>query len=223
MITDKVLPCFTITSLSSPTKGTATMLDANTVEWKIDEFGVSGTEGATFEFTVLHSGECNGEIEVNESKTYSDTEGNVENFPSPTLDVVCGNPIIEPCPEHVDYTCSGCADTIEFDAGEIEMQSLGRIVKVNFTIPKVCPNKRIATAVILNEIDSEGNEHKRGMKTLTIPAHTGYSCRDVFLRCVKFVLPQDLDVADSLNTCNERNLRVKILANYIDNDFECCK
>ena len=32
VINDKVLPCFTITALSSPTKGTATMLDANTVE-----------------------------------------------------------------------------------------------------------------------------------------------------------------------------------------------
>lgn len=223
VITDKVLPCFTITALSSPTKGTATMLDANTVEWKIDELGVSGSEGAIFEFTVRHTGDCNGETEVNESISYTDTEGNVVNFPSPTLDVECGTPIVEPCPEYVNYTATGCDDTIEFDAGEIQMQSLGRIVLVNFTIPQVCPNKRVAVAVVLNEVDAEGNEHQRGMKTLTIPAHTQNSCRDVFVRCVKFVLPEDLDVADTTGICNERTLRVRILANYIDNGFECCE
>ena len=223
VVTDKVLPCFTITALSSPTKGTATMLDANTVEWQIDELGVNGSEGAVFEFTVRHTGDCNGETEVNESISYSDTEGNVVNFPSPTLNVECGTPIVEPCPEAVDHTSSGCEDTIEFDAGEVEMQSLGQIVLVNFTIPRVCPNKRVAVAVILNELDEEGNEHKRGIKMLTIPAHTQDSCRDVFVRCVKFVLPEDLDVVDTTGVCNERKLRVRVLANYIDNNFECCE
>lgn len=223
VITDKVLPCFTVTALSSPTKGTATMLDANTVEWRIDELGVSGSEGAVFEFAVRHTGDCNGETEANESITYSDTEGNVVNFPSPTLTVECGTPIVEPCPQYVDYTAVGCEDTIEFDAGEIQMQALGRIVLVNFTIPNVCPNKRVAVAVLLSELDGEGREHKRGMKTLTIPAHTQGGCRDVFVRCVKFVLPEDLDVGETTGICNERELRVRILANYLDNDFECCE
>ena len=223
VITDKVLPCFTITALSSPTKGTATMLDANTVEWRIDELGVNGSEGAVFEFTVRRIGDCDGETEVNESIEYSDAEGNVVNFPSPTLIVECDVPVVEPCPAPVDYTAVGCADTIEFDAGEIEMQSLGRIVKVDFTLQSVCPNKRVAVAVILNEVDGEGNEHKRGMKTFTVPAHTQSSCQDVLVRCVKFVLPEDLDVFDTTGMCNERNLRVRVLANYIDNDFECCE
>ena len=223
VVTDKVLPCFTITALSSPTKGTATMLDANTVEWKIDELGVSGSEGATFEFTVRHTGDCNGETEVNESVVYSDTEGNVVNFPSPTLVVECDTPVVEPCPAPIDHTAVGCGDTIEFDAGEIEMQSLGRIVLLDFTLQRVCPNKRVAVAVILNEVDDEGNEYKRGLKTLTIPAHTQDGCRDVLVRCVKFVLPEDLDVSDTVGMCNERNLRARVIAHYIDNDFECCE
>lgn len=148
VITDKVLPCFTITALSSPSKGTAQIIDSNTVEWKIDELGVNGSEGATFEFTVQHTGDCDGETEANESISYSDTEGNVVNFPSPTLTVDCGTPITEPCPEEVDFIVSGCEDVIEFDAGEAQMQSIGRIVKTNFTIPGVCPNRRVATAVI---------------------------------------------------------------------------
>ncbi len=223
VITDKVLPCFTITALSSPTKGTATMLDANTVEWEIDELGVNGSEGAVFEFTARRTGDCVGETEVNESIVYADAEGNVVNFPSPTLNVQCGEPIIEPCPTPVEFVTLGCSDSIEFDAGEVEMQSLGRIVKVDFTLQSVCPNKRVAAAVVLNEIDAEGNEHKRGMKTLTIPAHTQNSCRDVLVRCVKFVLPEDLDVFDTTGTCNQRNLRVRVFANYIDNDFDCCE
>lgn len=223
VITDKVLPCFTITALSSPTKGTATMLDANTVEWEIDELGVNGSEGAVFEFTARRTGDCVGETEVNESIVYADAEGNVVNFPSPTLNVQCGEPIIEPCPKPVDFVTLGCSDSIKFDAGEVEMQSLGRIVKVDFTLQSVCPNKRVAAAVVLNEIDAEGNEHKRGMKTLTIPAHTQNSCRDVLVRCVKFVLPEDLDVFDTTGTCNQRNLRVRVFTNYIDNDFDCCE
>lgn len=223
VITDMVLPCFTITALSSPSKGTATMLNANTVEWKINELGVNGSEGAVFEFTVRRTGDCTGETEVNESIAYSDTEGNIVDFPSPTLFVDCDVPVIEPCPKPVDDTVGGCSDTIVFDAGEVVMQSLGRIVKVDFTLQNVCPNKRVAVAVLLNEMDEMGNEHKRGMKTLTIPAHRQNSCRDVEVRCVKFVLPEDLDVSDTTGMCNERNLRVRVLANYIDNDFECCE
>lgn len=223
VIRDKVLPCFAVTALSSPSKGTATMVDANTVEWRIDELGVNGSEGAFFEFTVRRVGDCVGETEVNESVLYCDTEGNIVNFPSPTLVVECGVPVVEPCPQAVDYEAVGCEDTIEFDAGDVEMQSLGRIVKVDFTLQNVCPNKRVAVAVVLNEIDEMGNEHKRGMKTLTIPAHTQSSCRDVLVRCVKFVLPEDLDALDGTRMCNERNLRVRILANYIDNNFECCE
>lgn len=39
VITDKVSPCFRITSISSPTKGMASTVDENTVEWRIDELG----------------------------------------------------------------------------------------------------------------------------------------------------------------------------------------
>lgn len=199
------------------------MLDTNSVEWRIDELGVTSSEGAVFEFTVRHTGNCDGEVEVNQSVEYTDTEGNVLNFPSPTLDVECGTPIVEPCPNYVDYTAVGCSDTIVFDAGNVEMQSQGRMVMVNFTIPRVCPNKRVAVAVVLNELDDEDNEYKRGLKTFTIPAHTQESCRDVEVRCVKFVLPEDLDVFDTNGICNARQLRVRVIAHYVDNDFQCCE
>lgn len=224
VITDTVSPCFRITSLSSPTKGTASMLNANTVEWKIDELGVMQSEGAVLEFAVQHIGPCSGSVEVNESVTYDDTEDNVVNFPSPVIDVDCGIVIRpEACPEPVDVTIDGCTDTVEFDACEIGMESLGRIVQLDVTLRNVCPHKRVALAVLLHEVDSCGNEYKRGMKTMTVPAHTRATCHDVTVRCIKFVLPEDLDVSGSTDSiCNCRKFKARFIAHYIDNDFECC-
>ena len=84
-------------------------------------------------------------------------------------------------------------------------------------------SKYDALAVLLSEVDPEGNEYKRGQKTMTIPAHTGECCRDVVVRHVKFVLPEDLDVSGSPNDiCNTRNFKARFIAHYIDNDFDCC-
>jgi uncharacterized protein YegL len=224
IVTDKVFDCFTITGISAPTKGTASLLNTKTVEWRIDELGVTASEGATLEFRVSHTGTCSGETEVNETITYTDTEGNIVNFPNPTLEVNCDivvNP--EECPTPVDIEMVGCTDTIEFDAGNIIMESAGRILQLDVTLNNICPNKRVALAAILTEIDQNGIEHKRGLKTMTIPAHTRETCQDILVKCIKFVLPEDLNVNDITDSiCPNRNLRVRFISHYIDNDFECC-
>ena len=224
VITDTVAPCFRITSISSPTKGSASTSGTNTVTWTIDELGVTQSEGATFEFIVTHIGPCSGTLEVNESISYDDEEGNVVTFPSPEIEVDCGVDVCpEGCPVAVDLTVDGCTDTVEFDAGTLAMDSLGRIVQIDVTLQSVCPNRRVALAVLLNELDSSGVEHKRGMKTMTIPAHTREACRNVTVRCIKFVLPEDLDVSENeFSICNERKFRARLIANYVDYDFECC-
>lgn len=225
VITDTVSPCFRITSLSMPTKGTASMINSNTVRWTIDELGVSESEGAVLEISVHHVGPCSGNIEVNESITYSDNEGNIVNFPRPIIDVDCGvviNP--EVCPEPVELAIDSCSNSIEFNAGELALESLGRIAQLDVTLKNVCPNKRVALAVWLNEVDSLGNEYKRGLKTMTIPAHTRATCNDIVVRCIKFVLPDDIDVNDSQDTmCDARHLRARFIAHYIDSDFDCCE
>lgn len=225
VIDETVASCFRITSLSAPTKGMATLTNATTLRWTIAELGVTASEGAVLEFTVQHIGPCSGVREVNESITYSDDEGNVVNFPSPEIDVDCGTVIIpEACPEPVDIEIDGCEDTIEFDAGDLGMESLGRIVQLDVTLRNVCPNKRVALAVLLSEVDEEDNEYKRGMKTLTIPAHTRDTCQDITVRCIKFVLPEDLSVAESDGgICSGRSFRARFIAHYIDHDFECCE
>lgn len=224
VIDDEVSPCFKITSVSAPTKGTASLVSPTGLQWKIAELGVKSSEGAALEFTVEHVGDCSGKIEVNEYVRYSDREGNAVDFPSPTIEVDCGVVISpEACPEPAELSVGGCEDSLEFDAGELAMESLGRIVQLSVTLKNVCPGKRVALAALINEVDPEGKEHRRGLKTMTVPAHTGASCRDVTVRCIKFVLPEDLDVSGSADSvCNRRNFRARFIAHYVDNDFECC-
>ncbi|MFR5071882.1 MAG: hypothetical protein ACLTDS_07005 [Bianqueaceae bacterium] len=225
VIDEKVNPCFKITAVSNPTKGTTSLTSPTSLQWKIDELGAKGSEGAVLEFTVEHVGPCSGTVEVNDSITYRDRDGNHVTFPSPKIEVDCGIVILpEKCPHPVDITIDGCEDTLEFDAGDIGMESLGRILQLSVTLKNVCPNKRVALAAILTEVDSYGIEHKRGMKIITVPAHTKGSCRNVTVRCIKFVLPEDLDVSGGSTTslCNQRKFKARFIAHYIDNDFECC-
>ena len=214
---------FKITGVSPPSKGTATMMDANTIQWKIDELGVVKNEGASLEFFIKHIGESSGDKKVNKSITYKDNETNVAIFPSPTVTVNCGyivNP--EPCPQPVDISMAPCSDFIEFDAGEVCMTGLGRILQLDFTVKNVCPEKRVAVAVFLTEINKNGAEESRGMKTFTLPAHYNEVCKNINVKGVKFVLPEDLSSFTSCQTmCRERNFKAKFLANYIDTDFNC--
>ena len=223
-IVDKVNPCFRIISVAMPTKGTASLLDATSVQWRIDSLGTTQQEGASLEFLVQHVGNCSGSVEVNQSIAYSDAEGNSVSFPSPRLEVNC-DVVMHPesCPTPVDLAVDGCEDSIEFDAGGVDMESLGRIVQLSVRLRNVCPNRRVALAVILHELDDQGVEHKRGMKTIAVPAHNRSTCRDVTVRCVNFVLPESLDACHSTGSlCNRRNFRARFIAHYIDHDYDCC-
>ncbi len=90
----------------------------------------------------------------------------------------------------VDLTVDGCQDSVVVDVGDVSLESLGRIMQLDVTIKNVCPNKRVALAAILTEVDQNGMEHQRGMKTMTIPAHNSPTCRDVLVKCIKFVCPR---------------------------------
>ncbi len=216
--------CFEIVSLSAPTKGTASMTGPQSLRWQIDALGVSGSEGASLTFTVRHNGVCSGTLEVNKSVEYSDHEANHVEFPSPEITVDCGDVITpEACPAPHDITVAGCEDAVEFDAGELGMQSLGCVLQLSVTLKNVCPHRRTALAAIVTEIDEHGIEHQRGLKTVTVPAHNHPTCRDVHVRCIRFVLPEDLDVSGSASgLCNARKFRARFIAHYIDNDFACC-
>lgn len=224
VITDKVNDCFKIVAVSTPSKGTASLIDEKTLEWKIAVLGDKKSETATLEFTVQHVGSCTGSIEVNESVTYTDKERHKVTFPSPKIEVECGVVVVpEGCPAPANVIIGGCDDTVEIDAGKIDLESLGRILQVDVTLKNVCPHKKVALAVIVTEVDSKEKEHKRGMKILTIPEHTRPTCQDVEVRCIKFVLPESLDVSGSTTSiCDSRKFKVRFISHYIDNDFACC-
>ena len=226
VIDEVVNPDFEITSTVPPSKGTVMMVDANTLQWKIPELGVSANEGASLEFYIRHIGQEPGEKLVNKSIKYQDAEGNAVVFPEPSVTVECGiivNP--EPCPVPVDVAIGGCQDAVVIDAGDVYLESQGRILQLDVTVKNVCPKKRVALAVILTEVDDSGVEYQRGMKAITIPAHDYPTCRDVLVKCVKFVLPESLDVSGGTPNamCNARKFKARFLANNIDTDYSCCE
>ena len=217
---------FAITSILTPNVGTATMLNDTSLRWSIPELGVTAPESAALEFFVRHVGENPGTKLVNESITYTDNEGNQVIFPDPTVAVECDvvvNP--EECPVPVDLVAEGCLDSIVVDMGDTYLESLGRIIQMDVTVKNVCPGKRVALAVILTEVDENGMEYQRGMKAITLPAHSFPTCRDVLVKCIKFVVPETLDVSGGSTQamCNPRSFKARFIAHNIDSDFRCCE
>ena len=226
IVIDEVVSAdFQITSMSPPTKGTAEMQSSTALQWKIPELGVTANEGASLQFAIRHTAHTSGTKLVNESLTYSDNEGNVVAFPTPSVEVDCGTVVQEPCPVPVDFSIEGCDDFAVFDAGDVRLESLGRILELNFTVKHVCPGKRVALGVLLSEVGENGTEYPRGMKALTLPAHNAPSCRNIRVKCVRFVLPEDLSaVEEELGCmCRERSFRVRTIAHPVDYGFRCCE
>ena len=76
--------------------------------------------------------------------------------------------------------------------------------------PETCPEPVDLTV--------EGMEHQRGMKAMTIPAHSSPMCRDVLVKCIKFVVPEDL-CASGETMCRPRKFKARFLADNIDTDY----
>lgn len=225
VIDEVVNPQFTIVSVNPPTKGTAMMLNARELRWQMEELGGTDTETATLEFLVQFVGQQSGLYPVNESITYTDREGNQVYFQNPEVTVDCGTIVRpEPCPEPVNLVVEGCSDSLVLDLGDTYLDSLGRIIQLDVTLKGICPGKRVALAIVLTELDAEDQEHQRGMKVITVPAHYEPACQDVQVRCIRFVLPEDINEAGEAAgfQCADRRFRARVLANYIDSGFECC-
>ena len=61
------------------------------------------------------------------------------------------------------------------------------------------------------------------MKTMVIPAHSHLTCRDIKINCIRFVLPEELDVSGCESSiCNNRKFKARLITHYIDNDFDSC-
>lgn len=226
VIHEKVRPDFVITSILPPEKGAAVQLDSQSLRWTMPELGVTASESAVLEFYIRHISQAPGLKKVNEAITYSDNEGNTVAFPDPEVEVEC-NIVVhpEPCSEPVELMVEGCADTILANLGDVYLSSLGRILQLDVTVRHVCPNRRVALAAILTEVDRDGMEYQRGMKTMTIPAHRYEGCRDIQVKCIQFVVPEDIsengEPAHAM--CAPRKFKVRFIAHTIDTDYRCCE
>ncbi len=225
-IDEIVSPDFIITGILPPAKGDAQTLDAHRLKWTIAQLGVTGSESALLEFFVRHVSQEPGLKSVNQSVEYSDNEGNLVLFPDPKVEVNCDivvNP--ESCPEPVELTVEGCQDAVLADMGDVYLESLGRIIQLDVTVKNVCPGKRVALAVILTEEDENGMEYQRGMKTFALPAHFSPFCRDILVKCIKFVVPEAISAADgeSGSMCSPRKFKARFIAHNIDTDYRCCE
>lgn len=205
---------FILVDVFNPTKGTVTQTGNRSLVWKMDKLGTTSNEGATLQFTVQHVGTTGGNKLFNKSVLYSDNEGSTVVFPNPTIEVECQATVIaEPCPVKRDVFVPQCTDFVCADVGEIQLQSQGRILQLNVTLTNVCPNREVAMAVILTE---KPENVRRGMKVFSIPAHNGSQCKDVLVKNITFVLPED-----GLDICRPRNFSAQIIAHYATTNYVC--
>ncbi len=221
-VAETIAADFTIVSAAAPTAGTVTVTGARTLTWNIASLGTEVWEGAALTFTVRHTGSFSGEKPVDESVIFDDASGNTAVFNNPVILVDCGDiDYVVPCPEPVDVVSPACQEVITVDAGSVSLGLSGRVAQVNVTLRNVCPGRRVALAVVLTELDEEGVEYQRGMRTLLIPAHNFESCRDINVECISFVIPEEVDDITA-QACGERSFRARVYANIIDSGFECC-
>lgn len=111
---------------------------------------------------------------------------------------------------HIWYDCCDEHQTCEMDGAE--MTASGRMLDVNLTLKNVCPGRRVALGVTVNERDSQGREYARGFKAITVPAHRQSGCCDVEAPTLRFVLPEDLRVENN----GRRHFVVRSTTHYVD-------
>ena len=108
------------------------------------------------------------------------------------------------------------SDYVVYDLGELAPSGRGRIVEFSLRLKDILPDRRVAVAVELREQDAQEREFPRGLRTYAVPPHDG-PARDVVLRPIRFILPEELDVSrDGL-----RRLTVRVDAHYIDSGGLC--
>ena len=204
---------FELGEVEPPDKGSVIVTGPRSLRWSIDSLGTTKSESAALRFAVRHTGDATGSLHVNESIEYSDAEGNLVRFPDPEVYVDCGSDVYpEPCPEPRELILPSCTDSAEFDLGEFFVSPTGRIVELELSLCSVCPHRRIALAVQLYDGEEGGFS---SLKTFELPAHCGPGCRDLRVRGIRFAVP------DGACQCSRRALRARVLANYMDTDFNC--
>ena len=209
---------FDFVEITSNTLG-ETSVEDKTIIWKID--ALKENQEAFLEFEVKHNKEEAGLFQIDKETTFTSNPLINIIFPNVLVDIICNDLThYEECKIKETFTLKGCQDYLSFDAQEVTFESLGRIININTKLKNICPNKKVGLAILLYEVDEKGNEQKRGMKTILIPAHNEKMCKDIYLKNVKFVLPEEV-TNQANNLCKERKFKVTIFMNYLDFEYQC--
>lgn len=112
-------------------------------------------------------------------------------------------------------TVGGCSDSVACSIANVQPAPQGCVAEIGVRVRGVCPGKRVALGILMYELDESDGEHLRGMKSMTLPAHSESSCRDVVVESVRFVLPEDVSLATD-GSCGERRFRVRVHVHYMD-------
>jgi len=110
-----------------------------------------------------------------------------------------------------------CGDVTTCVLNDIDLDAQGHVLVFETKVRNVCPGKRVAVAIALHELDGDGVEYPRGMKTLTLPAHhEQYNC-DIAIQNIRFILPGDISVnTQDSDSCTQRQFVARTHAHYVD-------
>ena len=212
LIKEKLTSDFELVDIDPPEIGMAIITGLRSLRWSIDSLGVTKSESAALHFTVRHVGSQTGEVSVNEEIEFSDDEQNEVKFPDPKVYVDCGEVVHpEPEPEPVEFSSAPCEEQVCYDMGELSLNAQGRLVELGLTLRSVCPSRRVALGVLLEDGEEGGF---RSFKAFVIPAQCGKKCRDIRVEGIRFVVP------DTRCHCLSRDFTARAIANYMDTDAE---
>ncbi len=112
------------------------------------------------------------------------------------------------CTKSQDITFEVCEDVKDFTIQNVELNCVGRFLKVRVELDNVCVGRNVAVGVLICE-NVQGTFFTRGFKVreVTIPGTLIRCEQNVNAGEFCFVLPET-------NLCNRRTVRVHIVAHY---------
>lgn len=106
------------------------------------------------------------------------------------------------------FCIDGCCEQINRDLGPINITNQGQIINVSLTLRNACPNRKIAIAITLVEIDQCCHEHQKAFRVFEVQTPST-PCGNLKVNNLRFALPVE-------NSCQKRRFRFLITANYTD-------
>lgn len=98
-----------------------------------------------------------------------------------------------------------------------DLSNVGRYLTLRLTVKNVAPDKQVALGIKIYETTG-GCRVIKGHKEFAF-AHNGDCRRDITLKNVHFVLPEEIaETDDKTNICSQRTFDIETHSHYIDLD-----